>query len=153
MGFEIKYQRVTFDDSVLSGRYNGFEVVLNELTIGMLTELNKLAGADDNPDDMAILVRSLGTGDPDTDPPTPPGIRSWNLTENGAPVPINAATVGGLHFAVLLHIVTVWQESIDVDPKSSRPSGSGRPLLVELPTTDVPSLSPEILRRLASTSG
>jgi hypothetical protein len=153
MGFEIKYQRVTFGDDVLGGRYNGFEIVLNELAIGMLTELEKLAGVEENPDDFAILVRALGVGDPTTDPPTPPGIRSWNLTEDGAPVPVSAASVGGLHFLALLHVINEWQGSVDVDPKSLPTSRGGGPLVVELPPTDVPYVSPETLQRLASTSG
>jgi hypothetical protein len=154
MGFELQHQRVTFGPDDLGGRYAGLEVVMNELSIGSLMMIESLADGDaeQRANSVVLLVRLLGQGDPENDPPTPPGIRSWNYTRDGAPVPICVGEVSGLGAGVVMRLIDEWQKQAQVDAPLNQPSSVGeRSVAVSIPM-ETPSLSPETLRALASTS-
>lgn len=151
MGFELQYQRVIFGPG--DGRYEGLEVVLNELSIGALTMIEGLA--DDDTDkrnrSLEVMVRLLGEGQLDADPPILRGIRSWNYSRNGEPVPVSVAELHGLGLGVVVKLIGEWQEQATVAAPLERRSSGGAPSVEVSIPMETPSLSPETLRRLAST--
>lgn len=156
MGFELRRQRITFGPDDIGGRYDGFEVVMNEMTIEVLAAISSLRDVDETDpqaevEALRMVAGLLATGDEKTE--RLPGIRSWNLTESGESVPVTRKSVTSLGFAALMHIVDRWrEEQADVAPEPSPPSSaSGRSVAVPIPM-EQPLLSPETLSRLASTA-
>ena len=138
MGFEriVKVFTLTFPD----GKYEGLEVRMRSLTTDQfldVTELADFAGGKKAISESAPELRKLCGWVADN-------MRSWNLEDDGQPVPVSLAALMDQEFEFVMDIVGAWLTGLGGTPPPlpASSNGTGRHLEASIPMVPLsPSLS------------
>lgn len=136
VGFERRIYKLVWPEG---SAWHGLEVRMRPMSIGTLEEIGKLYAKAGESDEgkLAMLPAMVNV--------VQEGIVSWNLTDDGVPVP--CTDVGAEGVELVTAIIEAWQEVVNqVNAPLPQGSSDGEPsqealIPMEIPSASHPSLS------------
>jgi hypothetical protein len=124
---------------------HGLEVTLAELSVDRYLSMQRLSGeiarlesGQGTPDELEKLAARAG----DFFGEFAAGLRSWNLTAGGQPVPADRAGAGSQGLAFILGLAMQWMGAMgSVDTPLPNGSNGSPPAEASIPMTPMPNLS------------
>jgi|SRR6185503_8130725 len=128
MGFERRIYRLTWPEGSF---WAGLEVRMRPMSIGTLEEIGRLYAKEEQ-DNLTMLPSLAGI--------VQEGIVSWNLTDDGVPVPCADVAAEGVELVTA--ILQAWQEAVNqVNAPLPQGSPDGEPSPEGLMPMEIPSAS------------